>query len=211
LKKHRWTLTVLHNPFAVLILQIWSMRRTVRRQEMLCVHVMRATDAVTATARSVWKSRHLRPLLPFRPLLLHHQDRTPRVSIWTLLYSFYIIYINLDCCGISSWQTVTHTVLYWPVYSFSLLFSIHLLPFYQPLPDNVWISVSLCCACVCVCVLFTCFLLISRHARPFGWIMSTSAGQCHYMIPRQNRWSALYTLAWLLDTLTFQCMNSMLV
>ncbi|CAM4698294.1 unnamed protein product [Leuciscus chuanchicus] len=42
--------------------------------------------------------------------------------------------------------------------------------------DNVWISVSLCFACVCVCVLFTCFLLISRHARPCGWIMSASIG-----------------------------------
>ncbi|XP_067305206.1 tumor necrosis factor receptor superfamily member 1A [Pseudorasbora parva] len=42
--------------------------------------------------------------------------------------------------------------------------------------NNVWISVSLCFACVCVCVLFTCFLLISRHARPCGWIMSTSTG-----------------------------------
>ncbi|XP_055065600.2 uncharacterized protein [Misgurnus anguillicaudatus] len=43
-------------------------------------------------------------------------------------------------------------------------------------PDNVWILVSLCFACVCVCVLFTCFLLISRHAWPCKRIMSTSIG-----------------------------------
>ncbi|XP_056090854.1 tumor necrosis factor receptor superfamily member 6 [Rhinichthys klamathensis goyatoka] len=42
--------------------------------------------------------------------------------------------------------------------------------------NNVWISVSLCFVCVCVCVLFTCFLLISRHARTCGWIMSASTG-----------------------------------
>ncbi|XP_016087667.1 CD27 antigen-like isoform X1 [Sinocyclocheilus grahami] len=47
-----------------------------------------------------------------------------------------------------------------------------------PTHDNVWISVSLCFACVCVCALLTCFLLISRHARPCGWIMSTSIGLC---------------------------------
>ncbi|XP_050988114.1 tumor necrosis factor receptor superfamily member 3 isoform X3 [Labeo rohita] len=48
----------------------------------------------------------------------------------------------------------------------------------QPINDNVWISVSLCYACVCVCVLLTCFILISRHARPCGWIMSASTGFC---------------------------------
>lgn len=42
--------------------------------------------------------------------------------------------------------------------------------------DNVWISVSLCFACACVCAVFTCFLLISRQARPCGWIMSASTG-----------------------------------
>ncbi|XP_026084808.1 tumor necrosis factor receptor superfamily member 4-like [Carassius auratus] len=48
----------------------------------------------------------------------------------------------------------------------------------SPTHDNVWISVSLCFACVCVCALLTCFLLISRHARPCGRIMSTSIGLC---------------------------------
>ncbi|XP_051577133.1 tumor necrosis factor receptor superfamily member 6-like [Myxocyprinus asiaticus] len=43
------------------------------------------------------------------------------------------------------------------------------------LPENgMWISVSLCFACVCLCALFTCFLLISRHARPCERIMPTS-------------------------------------
>ncbi|XP_026140065.1 tumor necrosis factor receptor superfamily member 5 isoform X3 [Carassius auratus] len=43
-----------------------------------------------------------------------------------------------------------------------------------PTHDIMWISVSLCCACVCVCVLLTCFLLISRNARQYGWIMPAS-------------------------------------
>ncbi|XP_052003681.1 tumor necrosis factor receptor superfamily member 23 isoform X2 [Xyrauchen texanus] len=43
-----------------------------------------------------------------------------------------------------------------------------------PPTDKVWILVSLCFACVCVCTLFICFLLISRHARPYDRIMSTS-------------------------------------
>ncbi|XP_048010259.1 CD27 antigen isoform X1 [Megalobrama amblycephala] len=49
-----------------------------------------------------------------------------------------------------------------------------------PTHDNVWISVSLCFACVCVCVLFTCFLLTSRHARSCGRIMSASKGFWFY-------------------------------
>ncbi|KAL1259162.1 hypothetical protein QQF64_009739 [Cirrhinus molitorella] len=54
-------------------------------------------------------------------------------------------------------------------------------PFTKTIPttnDNVWISVSLCYACVCVCVLLTCLILISRHARQCGWIMSASTGLC---------------------------------
>ncbi|KAM9487812.1 tumor necrosis factor receptor superfamily member 6 isoform 2-T2 [Clarias gariepinus] len=38
--------------------------------------------------------------------------------------------------------------------------------------DTVWITLSLCC----VCILLTCFILISRHTPPCGWIMLASAG-----------------------------------
>lgn len=142
---------------------------------MQCVRVLRATDVETVNARSVRKFRHLL----FLHLLLLKQYRPPMVSVLTrCCQSFKLV-------AVEGKESITHTeyircTLYWPVYSFSLLFPIHLLPFYQPLPDNVWISVSLCFACVCVCALLTCFLLISRHARPCGRIMSTSVGQCHY-------------------------------
>lgn len=58
----------------------------------------------------------------------------------------------------------------------------------QATTDNVWISVSLCFACVCVCVLFTCFLLISRHAWPCKRIMSTSTG--HWFPQKSNSGSS---------------------
>lgn len=173
-----WRNTDIHLQFyTLIILQIWRIWRTVRRQVMQCVHVRRATDAVTANARRVRKFRQLLLLL----LLPLKQYRPPMVSAWTLTRCRQCVKI----VTVEGKQTITHTeyircILYWPVYSFSLLFSFHLLPFYQPLPDNVWISVSLCFACVCVCALLTCFLLISRHARPCGRIMSTSVGQCHY-------------------------------
>ncbi|KAF4088205.1 hypothetical protein AMELA_G00079680 [Ameiurus melas] len=38
--------------------------------------------------------------------------------------------------------------------------------------DTVWITLSLCC----VCILLTCFILISRHTLPCGWIMLASTG-----------------------------------
>uniref|UniRef100_A0A8C1Y3T6 TNFR-Cys domain-containing protein n=1 Tax=Cyprinus carpio TaxID=7962 RepID=A0A8C1Y3T6_CYPCA len=60
-----------------------------------------------------------------------------------------------------------------------------------PTHDIVWISVSLCCACMCVCVLLTCFLLISRHARQYGWIMPTSPG--HWRTDKSNSGSSQCT------------------
>ncbi|XP_076844647.1 uncharacterized protein LOC143489469 [Brachyhypopomus gauderio] len=43
----------------------------------------------------------------------------------------------------------------------------------SPPLDSVWISVGLCCACVCI--LFTCFILISRHTSACGRILSASS------------------------------------
>lgn len=184
MKKHRWTHTVLHNPFHWFDFADMKYQKicTPERDAVCtCDEGYNCSDSKCEMCVKV-RTYTTSPSPAFTRSAQHTQSEYLNSdALFSACYIHFItIYIYLDCCGISSWQTVTHTVLYWPVYSFSLLLSIHLLPFYQPLPDNVWISVSLCFACVCVCVLFTCFLLISRHARPCGWIMSASIGQCHY-------------------------------
>ncbi len=149
-----WVLTVeetdIHlqfyiSPFTLLILQIWSMRRTVRRQVMQCVRVLRATDAETVNVRSVRKFRQLLFLL----LLLLKQYHPTMVSVLT------------RCCQSVKWiavegkQTITHRV--YQVYSL-LTCLLFLSPFLHPFAPflstssryNVDLGESVLRVCVCV-------------------------------------------------------------
>lgn len=111
--------TDIHKFFHSLMLQIWSMRRSVRRQVMQCVRVLRATDAETVNAMRV---RKFRPLL-FLLLLLLTLYRPPMVSVPTRCCQ------SVKLVAVEGKQTITHRVS--QVYSL-LTCLLFLSPFLHP-------------------------------------------------------------------------------